>query len=251
MSETDRFSTHKVLVEYAVTNDTSEMAFTTTGFVLLSAGDPHYVTADDRLVTGDEFGRVVMGESRTFRVDGFHEALGDPTVLLWVNVTHVATGASALFRPGGPVVVGPLRDHAIVTQTAVATFDGSDYVEVSFTETPEGTFASVNCRPERAQAGHLAPQLPRSGDALNVADCRALSLPHIRRMCNIDASHLGMGYAQMTTAIQSLSNNVKILPPATANGSSPCSSGGASVSFLSDRPPLFGTSASLPTLSTN
>ena len=66
--------------------------------------------------------------SRTTDVTGSaHAALGDPTVLPWVS----------------PFVAGPLHDVAIMAQTAAVTFDGSDYVEVSFTETPQGAFAAV------------------------------------------------------------------------------------------------------------
>ena len=110
-----------------------------------------------------------------------------------------------------------------MTQTAVATLDGSDYVEVSFTETPQGAFAAVIAVLGELKRGIWLRgcRVPFvAGAALDAADCRGLSSANIRRMCNIDAYRMGKGFAQLTTAMQSLSNNVKVLPPPTANGSS-------------------------------
>ena len=110
-----------------------------------------------------------------------------------------------------------------MTQTAVATLDGSDYVEVSFTETPQGAFAAVIAVLGELKRGIWLRgcRVPFvAGAALDAADCRGLSSANIRRMCNIDAYRMGKGFAQLTTAMQSLSNNVKVVPPPTANGSS-------------------------------
>ena len=227
-STTDGVRTHIQNVAVSFSNDTHDFYFDMKGFVLMSAGDPHYVTADDRLVTCDEFGRVVMGESRSFRVDGFHAALGDPTVLEWVNVTHVPTGASVLFRPSGPVTQGPIQNYAIVTQTAIATLDGTDYVEVTFTETPEGVFASAIAVLSEMKRGIWLRgcRVPFETNAtLESADCKQLINPRIKRMCNIDAFRLGKGFAQLTTAMQTLSNNVQPSTSASGNSSALGSSG--------------------------
>ena len=222
ISATDRFAAHVKSYEFGISNETFDFVFQTKGFMLMSAGDPHYVTADDRLITCDEYGPVVMGESREFHVEGFHVAYGEATLLSWVNVTHRRSGASVLFQPGGPIVSGALRNDAIVTQTAIATLDGNEYVEVTFTETPQGPFAS---------AVAILPVLGRgiwlrgcrtpfeTTAALDVAECRDITSAHIKRMCNIDAYRLGKGFAQLTTAMQTLTNNVKIVQASnTTNG---------------------------------
>ena len=208
---------HRVCLPFSNESGTFDACIQQCGCEGAAIGDPHYVLHDGRLITCDALGPVSLLKTADAEVIVIHEAVGATSATAVSQVTvsfpHFKRVVTFGSHPddGDEAVVSDA--NVLVNANAIASADGSLFVEVQRVRTKWGTFLNVVAVASRPISGLLVNGCPNEPQFVtNVpesSNCSSISDPAARRACNIDVLRTGgSDFVAMAAASQQLRESI-------------------------------------------